>query len=216
MSESILDKLYTYIDDRKNSDEKPEFKPNEFNEDEKYKSLNVSSTVETIKKNSGTQISNENKIICSNIIKSFLGLNDEKFLACLEKIREWGFETCMEQFIMDYYLYMKQDNNLRQYIIMHLKTILNVLKDQLEGELIKKISTFNFLNSKDDLEIQTLKNNLKNKQQLLADVKAQNFNEDSPISEKEKEKLEVSEKNDLRTEILNNLRTNNSKLEEML
>lgn len=214
MSESILDKLYLYIDDTK--DEKLEIKPNEFNNDEKFKTLNISSTVETIKKNSGTQISNENKIICSNIIKSFLGLNDEKFLACLEKIKEWGFDTCMETFIMDYYLYMKQDNNLRQYIVMHLKTIINVLKDQLEGELIKKISTFNFLNSKDDLEIQTLKNNLKNKQKLLSDVKAVNFNEDSPISEKEKEHLEVGERNDLRTEILNNLRSKNDKLEEIL
>ena len=215
MSESILDKLYLYIDDTKN--EKLEIKPDEFNdEDKKFKSLNVSTTVETIKKNNGTQISNENKIICSNIIKSFLGLNDEKFLACLEKMKEWGFDTCMEIFIMNYYLYMKKDNNLRQYIVLHLKTILNVLKEQLECELIKKISTFNFLNSKDDLEIQTLRNDLKNKQDVLIGIKAQNFNEDSPISEKEKEHLAVGEKNDLRTEILNNLRSKNDKLEEML
>lgn len=214
MNENILDKLYIYLD--KTKDEKPEIKPKEFENDTKYNSLNEVSTIETIKKDNGTKISNENKIICSNIIKSFLGLNDEKFLACLEKIKEWGFETCMENFIINYYLYMKQDNNLRQYIIMHLKTIINVLKDELESTLIKRLSSFNFLNSKDDIEIQTLKNNLRNKHETLTGIKAQNFNEDAPISAKEKEKLEVSEKNDLRVEILNNLRTNNSKLEEML
>jgi len=214
MSESILDKLYIYIDDKK--DEPLEIKPKEFEDVEVNSTLKNDQTVETVKKNNGITISKENKIICANIIKTFLSLNDEKFLACLEKIQEWGFELCMKNFINNYYLYMKQDNNLRQYVIMHIDTILNVLKDELECKLINNLSKFNFMNSKDDIEIQTLKNNLQNKEGIMVGVKAQNFNEDAPISSKEKEKLDISQKNELRVEILNNLRTKNPALEELL
>ena len=101
---SITDQLFNYL--KKVEDEPLEIKPNEF-ENLENGSTNSNENVETVKKSAGTLVSKEIKIICQNIIKTFLGLNDEKFLACMDKIKSWNFEICMKEFIMDYFLYIK-------------------------------------------------------------------------------------------------------------
>jgi hypothetical protein len=47
-------------------------------------------------------------------------------------------------------------------------------------------------------------------------IKSTAFNEDAPIAEKEVERLNVSDKNDLRIEITNKLKRENPDLEELL
>ena len=54
-------------------------------------------------KDKNSIITKENKIICDNIIEKFFDLNDEKFLACMKRINDWDFETCMKEFIINYY-----------------------------------------------------------------------------------------------------------------
>ena len=210
---NVTDLLYNYI--KQVETEPLELKPNEF-ENLENGANNSNENIETVKKSSGTLVSKEIKIICQNIIKSFLGLNDEKFLACMDKIKSWNFETCMKEFIMDYYLYIKNDNRLRHYIVTHLDHIISELEDEFEKDIIANINLFNFENSKDDYEIQLLRNELKNKLNVMVGIKAQSFNEDSPVGEKEIEHLDTSKKNDLRVEITNKLRRENPALEEMI
>lgn len=210
---NITDQLFNYL--KETEDEPLEIKPNEFENLEDC-SQNSNENVETVKKSTGTLVSKEIKIICQNIIKSFLGLNDEKFLACMERIKNWNFEICMKEFIMDYFLYIKNDNRLRHYVVTHLDQILIVLADEFEKDIISNMKLFNFENSKDDYEIQLLKNELKNKLNVMVGIKSASFNEDAPVGEKEIDHLNTSKRNDLRIEITNKLRKENPALEEML
>ena len=210
---SITDQLFNYL--KKVEDEPLEIKPNEF-ENLENGSTNSNENVETVKKSAGTLVSKEIKIICQNIIKTFLGLNDEKFLACMDKIKNWNFEICMKEFIMDYFLYIKNDNRLRHYVVTHLDQIIAVLEDEFEKDIISNIKLFNFENSKDDYEIQLLRNELKNKLNVMVGIKSTSFNEDAPVGEKEIDHLNTTKKNDLRIEVTNKLRKENPALEELL
>ena len=210
---SITDQLFNYL--KKVEDEPLEIKPNEF-ENLENGSTNSNENVETVKKSAGTLVSKEIKIICQNIIKTFLGLNDEKFLACMDKIKNWNFEICMKEFIMDYFLYIKNDNRLRHYVVTHLDQIITVLEDEFEKDIISNIKLFNFENSKDDYEIQLLRNELKNKLNVMVGIKSTSFNEDAPVGEKEIDHLNTTKKNDLRIEVTNKLRKENPALEELL
>lgn len=215
MKESVIDQLFQYLNSSK--DEPFELKPNEFeNLDSNSENINSNNNIETVKKDYGTSLSREVRIICNNIINTFLSLNDEKFLACMNRIKEWNFEICMREFIMNYYIFVKSDNRLRFYITNHLDHIILILKEEFENNIMKNIHLFNFENNKDDYEIQLLKNELKNKLDVLIGIKSASFNEDAPINEKEIKKLETSEKNDLRIEITNKLRRENPDLEEIL
>ena len=88
---SILNALYNYIDCRKDEDEKekPEKKPSEYKNVVKNDKEDASSNLQKLQKNKMSNIKLENKIICQNILSSFLGLPDEKFIACMKKIEEW-------------------------------------------------------------------------------------------------------------------------------
>lgn len=214
MKNDITDQLFKYLNEIK--DEPLELKPNEFENLDKRDDESSNSNAETVKKDTGTIVSKEVRIICNNIIKSFLGLNDEKFLACMDRIKQWNFEICMREFIMNYYIFIKSDNRLRFYITSHLDHIILILKEEFESNIVKNINLFNFENSKDDYEIQLLKNDLRNKLDVMIGVKSTAFNEDAPIAEKEVERLDVSDKNDLRIEITNKLKRENPDLEELL
>ena len=76
--ENLLDKLFNYIQNTK--DEKLELKPNEFNENTQSFESKFEQMNETIIKDKNSIITNENKIICDNIIEKFFSLNNEKFL----------------------------------------------------------------------------------------------------------------------------------------
>jgi len=216
MKESITDQLFNYLNEIK--DQPLELKPNEFeNLDKRDDDIESSSSnAEKVKKDTGTIVSKEIRIICNNIIKALLSLNDEKFLACMDRIRQWNFEICMREFIMNYYIFIKADNRLRYYITTHLDHIILILKEEFEKNIVKNINLFNFENSKDEYEIQLLRNELRNKLDVMVGIKSAAFNEDSPIGEKEIERLDTSKKNELRVEVMNNLRRENPDLEEML
>lgn len=214
MDDNITNRLFKYLNDIK--DEPLELKPNEFENLDKRDDSFSNSNAETVKKDTGTIVSKEVRIICNNIIKTFLGLNDEKFLACMERIKQWNFEICMREFIMNYYIFVKSDNRLRYYVTNHLDHIILILKEEFENNIMKNVNLFNFENSKDNYEIQLLKNELKNKLNVMIGIKTPAFNEDAPIGQKEIERLDTSAKNDLRVEITNKLKRENPELEEML
>lgn len=194
-------------------DEELELKPREFNNDNED---NVSFTedLEKIEKYKNSILMNENKIICDNIIGSFFELEDEKFLACIDKILSWGFELCFREYILNYYLYIKKSNRLRQYIIMNLDQIIALLKNRLEIDLIENLRGFNFNTYKSHEAIEFLKNDLRNKEAAMLAIKAKNFNEFAPVSDKRKEILDSGQRKALRAEIRNRLKYENPKLEE--
>lgn len=204
----LMSTLYNYIQDTK--DTKLEIKPKEYNEtkEDQY------STYENIVKYKNNVKLNENKIICGNIITKFFELNDEKFLLCLNKILAWGFETFFKEFILNYYLYIKKSNRLRQYIILNLSSIITILKNELELDLLENMKNFNFNSYKTSQDVAFLKNDLRNRETAMMAIKAKNFNEFSPPSEERKELLTNGQRKTLRAEILNRLKYENPKLEE--
>ena len=40
----------------------------------------------------------------------FFELSDEKFTEVLRRISLWGYDVCLEEFILEYYLAIKKDN----------------------------------------------------------------------------------------------------------
>lgn len=207
----LLKTLYNYIQDTK--DQKMEVKPDEFASGSSVKEIS-STNIEKIKKDSNTIMIRENQIICDNILMKFFELNDDKFMACMKRINDWGFDTCFREFILNYYLYIKKSNRLRQYIILHLDLIVSMLKDIMEMQLIEGMKNFNFESYKTREEVEFLKNDLKNREAALMAIKAKNFNEFAPPNEEKRELLSNSQRKDLRMEILNRLRYENPKLEE--
>jgi len=207
----LLKTLYNYIQDTK--DQKMEVKPDEFANGSSVKEIS-STNIEKIKKDSNTIMIRENQIICDNILMKFFELNDDKFMACMKRINDWGFDTCFREFILNYYLYIKKSNRLRQYIILHLDLIVSMLKDIMEMQLIEGMKNFNFESYKTREEVEFLKNDLKNREAALMAIKAKNFNEFAPPNEEKRELLSNSQRKDLRMEILNRLRYENPKLEE--
>lgn len=211
--ENITDKIVQYIDSKtKTNDDKLEVKPDEFRPSigskEKYKKQ----TKEIINNDVNAALSNELKIICDNLLLKFFDLDDEKFFACLEKTIEWGFDICFREFIIDYYIRLIKDNKLRQYIILHLDSLLLALKDRLEQNLLNSIKYFNFTNTYDDHKINLIKNEIQGKELGLAAVKVNNFDEYEPPSNEDKEKLTADEKRKLRMSIINRLRYENPSL----
>jgi hypothetical protein len=190
-----------------------EVKPDEFASGSSVKEIS-STNIEKIKKDSNTIMIRENQIICDNILMKFFELNDDKFMACMKRINDWGFDTCFREFILNYYLYIKKSNRLRQYIILHLDLIVSMLKDIMEMQLIEGMKNFNFESYKTREEVEFLKNDLKNREAALMAIKAKNFNEFAPPNEEKRELLSNSQRKDLRMEILNRLRYENPKLEE--
>lgn len=207
----LLKTIYNYIQDTK--DQKLEIKPDEFANMSSIKDVS-STSIEKIKKDSNSIMMKENQIICDNILMKFFELTDEKFIACMKRINDWGFETCFREFILNYYLYIKKSNRLRQYIILHLDLIVSMLKNMMELDLIESMKNFNFENYKTREEIEFLKNDLKNREAAIMAIKAKNFDEFAPPNEKTKELLSNSQRKDLRMAILNRLRYENPLLEE--
>ena len=134
----------------------------------------------------------------------------------MKRMIEWDFETCMREFILNYYLYIKHDNKLRNYIALHMNTILTILSERIERKLIESIKLFNFSDNTTDHEVELLKNDLKNKETILLGVEADNFNEYAPANDEQKEKLDERKKKDYRSEIINRLKYENPELEKDL
>jgi hypothetical protein len=197
------------------NEEKPEKKPSEFKQDKKI-NKNAIIDMRAFEKNTEAQTLNENKIICDNIITYFFGLENDKFIACINKINEWGFYECMKSFIMNYYLVVKKNNKLRQYIINHLDSIINMLKDHLELNLMKSLKNFDFSNFADDAEIKFLQQDLANRRELLKNANVKGFEQYAPPPADERRKLTKQEKETLRDQIRNKLMMAHPELEEDL
>lgn len=181
--------------------------------------VSLAEDLELVKKDNASKITSQLQLVAKNIIFKFFELNDEKFLLMLDKIRQWGFEVTFEQFILNYYLYIKRDNRLRTFVVINMARILRILSNEMEDSLIRNMTFMNFTNSIDKRELANLRNDLFLREKLLQDVTIKEFDmsdEEDINTAMDKVNVKSGEKVDveaLKSEILEDLKKNNELLE---
>lgn len=206
----LIDRIYNFLQNNKDN-LNVELKPNEYSnleDNDSQFNFKYKKDLEVIQKDYSTQIDKQLDIISNNIAIKFFELNDEKFQAILERIMLWGYDLCLEEFILNYYLIIKKDNRLRQFIILHLIKLISRLKNIIEKQLILKMNNFNFINDEDD-ELKTLNYKLAEKEAKLLELNPEKIAEDNSP-----EIITTDKINSIKNEILNDLKKNNPELEE--
>ena len=145
-----------------------------------------------------------------NIVFTLRGLPEEKFKAVLDRFLTWGILPTMEEFIIDYYLTIKKDADLRQFVIMHFSKILKLTENILNSQSILRIAKQDFTNDNDE-EIQILRNKLKEKEKELMNVMPEKFVKDESLDLIRNE----NKKQQIKQQILDDLKAQNPELENI-
>lgn len=173
----------------------------------------VNIPIEIVKKENSNKFNNQINLIANNIAIKLFELNNEKFLAVLNRMNLWGYEITLEQFILRYYIVIKNDNRLRQFIILYLSKIIRAVKNIIELQLINRMHQFNFVN-KFDKELENLEYDLAKKEAELLKVNPKDQEDilDNPpeFFKDENEVLSFKE------QILADLKAKNPELEDQL
>lgn len=207
--ENLYNKLLDYIKSTK--DQEYQFKPSQHEIDinKKLSRTNVDAQLETIKKDYTNQIDHHLYNICQNIVFSFFGLESKKFYQAMLRVKQWGLQICLQQFIMNYYLYIKQNSRLRQFILMHLDKIVLTTSSIIESHLIKKMNLQTF--SSNNSALKMLNQKLKQTQKQLLDLMPQQEIKNKVVQP-------IKTENDaakLKADILADLKAQNKQLEEI-
>lgn len=209
MENQLYQKVLDFINGSKQ--QKMQFKPSEHEVDlnQKLSRLNIDAQLETIKKEKSNKIDHQIYNICENIVFTFFGLSNQKFYAIIQRSKFWGLQLCIEQFIMDYYLLIKQNNRLRQFIMIHFHKIVLTVCSIIEAQLIEKINLQEFTTS--PVTINTMKSSLKQKEQQLKKVSPSDLKEQA-IASNVKSETDAAK---LKQSILADLKAQNKILEEI-
>lgn len=128
-----------------------------------------------------------------------------------------GYDITLEQFITRYYLVIKKDNRLRQFVILYLSKILQEVKTVIEYQLLTKLNRFNFAEPNAEAELKKLEKQKISKQVQL--MKA----DKTPIEQQEElpELLNDALKDEdellkFKEDVLNELKAKNPELEDDL
>ena len=208
--QTLIEQLKEFLDETKN--ETLELKPKDFNEssnDDKSKAQ-VNKDLEVLEKDYSSDINSQLYNIAENIIFVLRGLPEEKFKAVLDRFLTWGILPTMEEFIMDYYLNIKKDADLRQFVIIHFAKILKLTENILNSQSILRIAKQDFTNDNDE-EIQILRNKLKEKEKELLNVMPDKFvkNDSLDLIRNENKKQQIKQ------QILDDLKAKNPELENI-
>jgi hypothetical protein len=122
-------------------------------------------------------------------------------------LRYGGYELCLEEFILNYYLVIKKDNRLRQFIILHLTKLINAVQNMIEIQLLTKMEKFKISNETDN-ELESLQQKLAEKETELLQVNPEKLAEDNTDAIIKSDDLAQ-----MRSEILDDLKTSNPELE---
>ena len=207
----LTDRLIQYLGSI-DVNEPIEVKPNEyvFTQEKQSKQANIDNVdLEVLNKDYSTKLDKQLKNIGNNIVIKFFELNDEKFKAVMNRIISWGYELCLEEFITNYYLIIKKDNRLRQFVLLHLTKLIKIVKDIIEKQLTIKMNNFDFTNVNDQ-ELSVLTDKLAKKESELLDVNPEKLTQDNTL---EKEVVDLNEISKIKNEILQDLKENNPELE---
>ena len=208
--QTLIEQLKEFLDETKN--ETLELKPKDFNEnsnDNKSKAQ-VNKDLEVLEKDYSSDINSQLYNISENIVFTLRGLPEEKFKAVLDRFLTWGILPTMEEFIMDYYLTIKKDADLRQFVIIHFSKILKLTENILNSQSILRIAKQDFTNDNDE-EIQILRNKLKEKEKELTNVMPEKFVKDESLDLIRNE----NKKQQIKQQILDDLKAQNPELENI-
>lgn len=208
--QTLIEQLKEFLDETK--DEKLELKPKDFNEssnDDKSKAQ-INKDLEVLEKDYSSDINSQLYNIAENIVFVLRGLPEEKFKAVLDRFLTWGILPTMEEFIMDYYLNIKKDADLRQFIIIHFAKILKLTENILNSQSILRIAKQDFTNDNDE-EIQILRNKLKEKEKELLNVMPDKFVKNGSLDLIRNE----NKKQQIRQQVLDDLKAKNPELENI-
>ena len=208
--QTLIEQLKEFLDETKN--ETLELKPKDFNEtsnDDKSKAQ-VNKDLEVLEKDYSSDINSQLYNISENIVFTLRGLPEEKFKAVLDRFLTWGILPTMEEFIIDYYLTIKKDADLRQFVIMHFSKILKLTENILNSQSILRIAKQDFTNDNDE-EIQILRNKLKEKEKELMNVMPEKFVKDESLDLIRNE----NKKQQIQQQILDDLKAQNPELENI-
>ena len=151
----------------------------------------------------------EDEIVADNIVMYFFDLPDDKFILCMRKINQWGFEIFFREFLMSYYLTFNKDNRLRYYVMKNFNRLSDLVKEKLDDSTNEAYGRFNFDNTLVNMQIASIKNDIKLKETAIASLQPKAYDETAPVADDEEEKLETSSKRDLRLAVFARLKQEN-------
>ena len=154
----------------------------------------------------------EDEIVADNIVMYFFDLPDDKFILCMRKINQWGFEIFFREFLMSYYLTFNKDNRLRYYVMKNFNRLSDLVKEKLDDSTNEAYGRFNFDNTLVNMQIASIKNDIKLKETAIASLQPKAYDETAPVADDEEEKLETSSKRDLRLAVFARLKQENPEL----
>lgn len=179
----LIDNLYNYIEN--NSEDTLELKPQQFqltNNGEDFSLLRKDDDLEQYKKDYSSKIDKQIIIISQNIMNSLFGLNNQKFTAFISRYNVWGFDLTMQQFIINFYLVVKTDNMLRQFVMDHMDKIINVTRSVSQKYLITHMNEFRFRETRTDYNRKKILDQLKQNQK---DIKEKLQNKDLSVKQEQ-------------------------------
>ena len=206
--QSLIQKIIDFLNETKNNE--IELKP-KYNENTSISSnAQFEKNLELLEKNYAADIDKQLYIIAENIIFYLKSLSNEQYKAILDRFLLWGISQTIEEFIINYYLIIKKDINLQQFIVMHMNKLIKIVENILDTQSILKITKQNFLNDNDN-ELEKLYNKLKEKEQKLIKIIPEKNIKKSNIDPIKSEET----KQDIRQQILNDLKNQNPELENI-
>ena len=207
--DNLYDKLLEFIKSTKNQDYQFKPKQHQIDTTKKLSRTNVDAQLEITKKDYTNQIDHHLYNICENIVFAFFGLQTKKFYQVMLRVKEWGLQLCLQQFIMNYYLFIKQNNRLRQFILLHFNKIVLTSCSIIESQLIKKMNLQSF--SSDNSALKMLNQKLNETQKELLDLMPQQEIKNKIVQPIKSE----SDAAKLKADILADLKAQNKELEEI-
>lgn len=165
----LIDNLFQQLNLR--GHQELQLKPDEFennidgdNEDFSAFDDKESQDLEQYKKDYSSRIDKQINIISQNIMTSLFGLNNQKFTAFMSRYNVWGFDLTMQQFIDNFYLVVKTDNMLRQFVLDHKDKLIKTTREVMQKYLITHMSDFRFRQTRTDYNRKKLMDKLKKNQ----------------------------------------------------
>lgn len=120
-----------------------------------------------------------------------------------------GYELTLEEFILEYYLELKRDNLLRQFVLIHLDKLVVRLTDIIRTQLFKHMDDFKFQDIDEVKKINKLNNDLAERETELLNINPEKIAEDNTAEIETQDNV-----TSMREEILNDLKQNNPDLEK--
>ena len=173
----LIDNLYNFLQNQ--NGQELQLKPQQYdvdpNQKDDFSLIAKDGDLEEYKKDYSSRIDKQILIISQNIIGSLFGLNNQKFTAFMSRYDVWGFDLTMQQFIINFYLVVKTDNMLRQFVLSHMQKIIKTARDVMQKYLITHMNEFRFRETRTDY----------NKKKLMDQAKAAKVDLNEKVKDKD-------------------------------